>query len=83
MVEGGFRVTLRAIADSRCPKDVQCIWAGELAPTLSVAANDQAPIDIVLGTARNISAEAFGRKIVLQAATADSATLVVIRPDSP
>lgn len=32
----GLRVTLNTINDSRCKPDVQCIWAGELAPEFSV-----------------------------------------------
>lgn len=34
--DGGLVVTLDAIDDSRCPKDVQCIWAGELSPSLHI-----------------------------------------------
>lgn len=32
----GLKVTLTTINDSRCKPDVQCIWAGELAPEFSV-----------------------------------------------
>ena len=29
-LEDGVTLTLKEVRDSRCPKDVQCIWAGEL-----------------------------------------------------
>lgn len=32
----GLKVTLKEINDSRCPKDVQCVWAGELSGTFSL-----------------------------------------------
>ena len=35
---GGRQVTLLRVQDSRCPPDVQCIWAGELSATLLVVA---------------------------------------------
>ena len=34
--EDGLRVTLDRVDDSRCKPDVQCIWAGELAPVLTL-----------------------------------------------
>jgi len=32
--EDGLQATLAEINDSRCPADVQCIWAGELSPLI-------------------------------------------------
>ena len=34
----GRQVTLLRVQDSRCPPDVQCIWAGELSATLLIVA---------------------------------------------
>lgn len=35
----GVKVKVNEIADSRCPKDVQCVWAGEVTVKLLFSAN--------------------------------------------
>ena len=44
-------VQFMRVKDSRCPKDVTCIWAGHAAVTLKVAAPRAAATSIVIGTA--------------------------------
>ena len=39
VVDGGLTITFQAVpTDSRCPKDVDCVWAGEAKVTLAVEA---------------------------------------------
>lgn len=80
-VLGGLRVTLLDIADSRCPKDVVCIWEGELAAHLQIEGpEDTAPVrEITLGTVRNKTANVSGFTFALTEATLTSVTLVVTR----
>lgn len=80
-VQGGLRVTLESIADSRCPKDVQCIWAGELAPKLLVELPDEKvpSQEVTLGTLMNKNADALGYHFALIAATETEATIVVTK----
>lgn len=76
--EDGLRVTLTAVNDSRCPKDVQCIWQGELSPVieLSGGANDAAAT-VTLGTERTRSSTAGPYAVTLVGATETTATFVV------
>jgi hypothetical protein len=74
----GLTVVLKEIHDSRCPADVQCVWAGELAPVLVVMGGKlTAPSTIQLGTSRAPSGESDAYVITLDDATASSATLTV------
>ncbi len=78
VIQGGLRVRLLSIGDSRCPKGVQCIWAGELSPRLQVSALDGGPVqELTLGTSTKRSAEVLGRVVTLKEAGPDQATLVV------
>ncbi len=50
----GLTVTLKEINDSRCPKDVQCVWAGELSGVLVLSGdNTSATQEIRLSTVVN------------------------------
>jgi hypothetical protein len=49
-----FSVTFaQVIEDSRCPKGVECVWAGQVAEMLDVSQNGQAssPVKLTLGGA--------------------------------
>ena len=79
--ESRLEVTLMSIDDSRCPPDVQCVWAGELAATLSVglANAEAAPVEVRLGQTTRTSAEAYGFSFGLVAITETSATISVTK----
>ncbi|MFA5853629.1 MAG: hypothetical protein WC866_00945 [Patescibacteria group bacterium] len=78
-IDGGIRLTLLEINDSRCPKDVQCIWAGELSAHFKLEGpEDTAPIqEFSLGTARNGSVELSGFTFTLKDASEALATVIV------
>lgn len=77
--ESRLEVTLMSIEDSRCPPDVQCVWAGELAAVLSVglANAEAAPVEVRLGQTTRVSAEAYGFSFTLEAITEASATISI------
>ena len=72
----GLSLTLKEINDSRCPKGVQCIWAGELSP-LFIASTNGSSDEIRLGTVRQASVSLKGHTYSLVGATEDSATVTV------
>ncbi len=84
----GPAIILKEINDSRCQPNVQCIWAGELAPVLrlhghasgSNAGNPFAanPMDFTLGTVRMPTAQVGGFWLMLTDATINTATLTVV-----
>lgn len=74
--DGGLSMTLTAIDDSRCPKDVVCIWAGELSARFQVALGG-ASQEIVLGQTTKPEASVDGRTVTLTAITETSATVRV------
>jgi hypothetical protein len=46
VVSGGLKVTFdRVVADSRCPMDAICIWAGEAVLALKLAQGTAAPVE--------------------------------------
>lgn len=48
---GGLKLQLLSIRDSRCPKDVRCVWAGAAITTLSVQApSTQDTLQFCLGS---------------------------------
>ena len=83
VLDDGLRVTLTKIDDSRCKSGVQCIWAGELSPTLEVVV----PADsftnttktIILGTVRTPSVDVENYHIVLAGADTDNATFTITK----
>ena len=76
----GLVVVLDTINDSRCKSNVQCIWAGELAPQLKLRGGKiGAPQAISLGTQRNTKRALGGYELALLDASADAATLMVTK----
>lgn len=74
----GLSVELKSIGDSRCKPDVQCIWAGELAPLLAIKDGGlDALREVQLGTIRSVSQTIGAYTFTLTDATTDSATIVV------
>lgn len=74
----GLMVKLKKINDSRCPKDVQCIWAGELSGVLELFGGGiLLSKEINLGTVNNKSIVLEGYTFILQNATENSITIVV------
>jgi len=74
----GLVVILTEINDSRCPKDVQCIWAGEISVVLELSGGKLSnPGEVRLGTAINTSANPEDYTLTLQNADEKSATIVV------
>ncbi len=80
-VQGGLRVTLLEVNDSRCKPGLQCVWAGELAPKLRIEGpEDTAPEqELTLGTARVKKADVSGFHFELKDATESTATIVITR----
>lgn len=80
-VDGGIRLTLLEINDSRCPADVQCIWAGELSAHLKLEGPEETapPQEFFLGTVRGRTAEASGFTFTLKDVSESLVTLVVTR----
>ncbi len=76
----GLSVMLKTIDDSRCKPGVQCIWAGELAPTFQISGGAVgAAQDLRLGTMTAKEKTVAGYSFSLNDATATSATIVVTK----
>ncbi|MBI3888907.1 hypothetical protein HY311_03930 [Candidatus Nomurabacteria bacterium] len=74
----GLSVVLKEINDSRCPKNVQCIWAGELAGTFDISGGKLTTLkEITLGTINNKSVTLDGYTFSLQNATVNKITILV------
>ncbi|WKZ29129.1 MAG: hypothetical protein QY323_00200 [Patescibacteria group bacterium] len=80
-IDGGVRLTLLGINDSRCPADVQCIWAGELTAHLRLDVSEETPSlqEFFLGTARGSTTRVSGYAFTLKDASEERVTLVVTR----
>lgn len=79
----GLEVALNKIDDSRCAANVQCIWAGELAPELSLHGGAlKAAQTISLGTVQAKSQTVAPYVVTLVDASSDSATLTVAKSDA-
>lgn len=78
----GLGIELKKINDSRCPEEVQCIWAGELAPELTLHGGDVGDTEqtISLGLLRTKEHRVATYALTLTDASSDSATLVVTKP---
>ena len=81
-VDERLTLALLAIDDSRCPKDVQCVWAGELAARVRVTVSgpDGGTLELRLGQVTTSEGVAYGYGISLAAITETSATFVVRAP---
>ncbi len=77
----GLTVVLDRIDDSRCHRGVSCVWAGELAPQLTVHGGDVgAPQKLPLGTNLHNTKHALaGYGFALIDASIGSATIVVTK----
>ena len=75
----GLVVILTDINDSRCSKDVVCIWQGELAIILELSGNISEPGEVHLGTVNKKSVYVEGYTVSLEQATENSATIVVVK----
>jgi hypothetical protein len=76
----GLSVTLDRIDDSRCKPNVQCIWAGELAPMLTLRGGGVTGTRTVsLGTTRTQRAQVDGYGVTLVSATEATATITITR----
>jgi hypothetical protein len=76
----GLTVVLDKVDDSRCPPIVSCVWAGELAPQLTVhGGNVGAPQTITLGTVTKKKRGVAGYAFALIEASNKSATLAVTK----
>lgn len=74
----GLVVILTDINDSRCPKDVQCIWAGEISVVLELSGGKLSrPGEVRLGTVMTESVNVEDYTINLKNADEKSVTIVV------
>ena len=75
----GLQVTLNTINDSRCRNEVQCIWAGELAPTFSLTGGDlgKSASVIVLGSARTKTGTDHTYEFTVTNTTTNEATIII------
>ena len=81
--EDGLKIALVKVDDSRCPPVVTCVWAGELAPRLSLKGGRiEDRIEVPMGTTLHRKQSVAGYGITLVDASLGSATLRVERPDS-
>jgi hypothetical protein len=77
----GLVVTLSEINDSRCPKNVQCIWQGELAPVLKLSGGAlTGETKLTLGTVSGLTGTAGPYSITLSDVTLTSVMLVTTKP---
>lgn len=78
----GLLITLLKIDDSRCPPDVQCVWAGELSPTFRAEGGRLAEAaELRLGTATRTTGAVGPYDVTLRGATEATATISVsLRP---
>jgi len=72
----GLYVILKEINDSRCPKDVQCIWAGEIEGVFTKG-NTSGFAEIRLGTVNNKSVIVDGYTFSLVSATENTVIITV------
>lgn len=77
----GLTIELDKIDDSRCPPAVSCVWAGELAPQLTLHGGEVgAPRTVALGTVTRRMLVVAGYGFALIEANSTSATIVVTNP---
>ena len=74
----GLNLKLMKIDDSRCPKDVQCIWAGELSGNFFMSRANEAA-DFPLGTITAKVATIGAYTFTLKDATEISMTIYVTK----
>ena len=74
-------VSLSNINDSRCKQGQVCVWAGELAPVLTMTYGNELAenMQIILGTTNNMKVTKNGYTFELKSATETTATIVVTK----
>jgi hypothetical protein len=76
----GLNVVLKEINDSRCPKGVQCIWAGEISGIFTISgAGLVSPVEIRLGTINNKKVILDGYTFSLKDATETNITIEIVK----
>lgn len=76
----GLNIVLKEINDSRCPKGVQCIWAGEISGSFVLTgAEFSSPGEVRLGTLNKKSIVLNGYTFSLKDATATNMTIEVVK----
>jgi len=76
--EDGLKISIERFTDSRCPKDVQCIWEGELGTNVRLEGGDvEGVLRLVLGVKQNPVGIGFGYRVTLENMTETVATLRV------
>ncbi len=81
----GLTLTLTEINDSRCPRDAQCIWAGELAALFTTTGGnfENSRQEIRLGTTNNQSVTMQGYVFTLLSATETAVMIAVSKSSTP
>ncbi len=76
----GLAVVLTNMDDSRCPKNVECIWAGELSATLEISGGTiKYPGEVHVSTVTNQTTDVENYKVSLSSATTKTATIIVTK----
>lgn len=82
----GLQVSLDKVDDSRCKQGMQCVWAGELAPTIHIRGGLAGDViqEIRLGATTKRSLSIAGYDFMLRDATETSIDLLVdlVKPQS-
>ncbi len=74
----GLYVFVKRLDDSRCPKDVQCIWAGEIAVSMDVSGGKiQIPDEIRLSTEKMKSKKIDGYTFSINSADKEGINFTV------
>ncbi len=74
----GLQVKLKAVNDSRCKSNVQCIWAGELSGDFALSGGSlTSPKSLQLGTLKNTTVTLGSYTFALSSATTKSITFTV------
>lgn len=76
----GLNIVLKEINDSRCPKGVECIWAGEISGSFMLSgAALSSPLEFRLGTTNKKSAVLDGYTFSLKSATEKTLSVEVLK----
>ncbi len=78
--EDGLTVKLLEINDSRCPADVQCIWAGELSGNFELSGTVETQT-VLLGMVSGSDAMIDDYRLALTEITETAATLTIVKAD--
>ncbi len=80
-LDGGLKLTLIEINDSRCPKNVVCVWAGELSAVFKIidGKSGNTPKEIRLGMITSRSVNESGYTFKLEAITEKTATIIIAK----